>query len=115
MAAIQYHFRSRDGRIAAVISRVMEPLERDHRRELEALDPAASLDDVVRAWAAEAQLQAIALACRCAAGCHGSTPDTSSAEAPEISGVDNQPARPAVPMRWAKSETSLHLRSVLAG
>lgn len=37
MAAIQYHFRTKEGLLAAVVARVLEPLERERAAELAAL------------------------------------------------------------------------------
>jgi AcrR family transcriptional regulator len=43
MAAIQYHFGTKEGLLAAVVSRVLEPLERERTAELAALGKAAGV------------------------------------------------------------------------
>jgi AcrR family transcriptional regulator len=43
MAAIQYHFGTKDGLLAAVVARVLEPLERDRAAELAALGASADV------------------------------------------------------------------------
>ncbi len=51
MAAIQYHFGTKEGLLAAVVARVLEPLERDRAAELAALDATAgSLHDQCLAY-----------------------------------------------------------------
>ncbi len=52
MAAIQYHFGTKDGLLAAVVARVLEPLDRDRRAELAALEGRTdvSLHDVCLAY-----------------------------------------------------------------
>jgi AcrR family transcriptional regulator len=43
MAAIQYHFGTKEGLLAAVVSRVLEPLERERAAELAALGEATGV------------------------------------------------------------------------
>jgi AcrR family transcriptional regulator len=52
MGAIQYHFRSRDGLLAAVVTRALEPLERERAIELRRLEalPVITLHDVSTAY-----------------------------------------------------------------
>jgi AcrR family transcriptional regulator len=50
MAAIQYHFRTKEGLLAAVVARVLEPLEHEQAAELAALPERASLREVCAAY-----------------------------------------------------------------
>lgn len=56
VAAVNYHFGSKDALVNAVIERALTAHARDQLDALQALEPGSSLEDVVRAWIGPAVL-----------------------------------------------------------
>lgn len=54
VAAVSYHFRSKDALVEETFRRALEEVTEERRRQLAALAPDADLRDVVRTWLAPA-------------------------------------------------------------